>query len=304
MVNQWLFGVTGVKRSKSQKIDINHLCVIPWSLDFSICISLRPSINVMGSKVNQGSFGVTRVKRSNSIKMLWINVISWSLYHANTIWAWAKKSICISLRPSINVMGSKVNQGSFGVTSVKRSNLPKWYESSVIILMHMHQLETLYQWHGVNGQSGVIWDHRRQKVKFTKNKSSMFHSMIIRLKHMHQLETLYQCHGVKGQSGPIWGHTSQEVKFNKNAINQCYIPSKHYSNGPVIASNGLLPAITDTADGSLPVSICYWYMYGCHFLPSSSEPLMGLYPAGYGITLLSSAPEKRDFLCMFWHSVT
>ena len=60
--------------------------------------------------------------------------------------------------------------------------------------MHIHQLETLYQCYEVNGQSGVIWGDKGQKVKFVKNDiNHMFHTMIIRLDgHMDQLQTLYQ----------------------------------------------------------------------------------------------------------------
>ena len=44
--------------------------------------------------------------------------------------------------------------------------------------MHMHHLETLYQFYEVNDQSGVIWGHSGQKVKFAKKryKSYIFHT--------------------------------------------------------------------------------------------------------------------------------
>ena len=39
--------------------------------------------------------------------------------------------------------------------------------SMTIILIHVHQLETIYLSYGVICQSGVIWDHWGQKVVFT-----------------------------------------------------------------------------------------------------------------------------------------
>ena len=40
--------------------------------------------------------------------------------------------------------------------------------SMTIRLIHVHQLETLYLYHGVKYQPGVIWGHRGQKVIFSK----------------------------------------------------------------------------------------------------------------------------------------
>ena len=68
-----------------------------------MCISLRPSTYVMGSKVNLGSFGVTGVKRSFSPKMLLLQ-ITWHGYVTHAY-------VYISLRPSIPFMGSRSTWG-------------------------------------------------------------------------------------------------------------------------------------------------------------------------------------------------
>ena len=68
-----------------------------------MCISLRPSTYVMGSKVNLGSFGVTGVKRSFSPKMLLLQ-ITWYGYVTHAY-------IYISLRPSIPFMESRSTWG-------------------------------------------------------------------------------------------------------------------------------------------------------------------------------------------------
>ena len=36
-------------------------------------------------------------------------------------------------------------------------------------LIHIDQLDTLYQCHGLGNSPGVTWGHRGQKVIFTKN---------------------------------------------------------------------------------------------------------------------------------------
>ena len=40
-------------------------------------------------------------------------------------------------------------------------------QNMIIRLIHVDQLETLYLCYGVKCQSGVIWGHWGQKVKFT-----------------------------------------------------------------------------------------------------------------------------------------
>ena len=55
-----------------------------------------------------------------------------------------------------------------------------------------------------------------------------------------------------------------------------FMPSKHYGNGPVMASDGLLSAITDAADdGPPPVSIRYWCTYGSRFLAKQLRATYG-----------------------------
>ena len=70
-------------------------------------------------------------------------------------------------------MGVEIQLGTFGVTGVKRSVLPKCYFSYklygiVMELMHIRQLDTLYKSYGSRNSAGVIWGHRGQKIIFTK----------------------------------------------------------------------------------------------------------------------------------------
>ena len=56
-------------------------------------------------------------------------------------------------------VGSKVKPGSCGVMKDKRSFLPMINSLTIIRLMHIHKLETLYLNCGVNDQPGVILGH-------------------------------------------------------------------------------------------------------------------------------------------------
>ena len=80
-------------------------------------------------------------------------------------------------------MGLEIQLGSFGVTGVKRSVLPKCYFSYklygiIMELMHIRQLDTLYKSYGSRNSAGVIWGHRGQKVIFTKNVVSPLDYMV------------------------------------------------------------------------------------------------------------------------------
>ena len=77
---------------------------------------------------------------------------------------------------------------------------------------------------------------------------------------------------IKDRHNPLIYFKSNLCKRLSNSYN---LPSKHYGNGPVMASNGLLPAITDTADGSPPVSIRYWYYVRLPFLAEQLQAIYG-----------------------------
>ena len=86
--------------------------------------------------------------------------------------------------------------------------------------MHINQLDTLYKIYGRKNSSGVIWDHRGQKVIFYQNCYFFYrsHGMVMWLMHVYQLVTLYKSYGRKKSSGVIWGHRGQKFIFTKNAI--------------------------------------------------------------------------------------
>ena len=88
-----------------------------WSCDSCTCISLTPLYKSYGSK---NSPGVIWGHRGQKV-IFTINATSPTDYRVRS------RDSCtyIRLTPSTNVMGLKINTGSFGVTGVKRSFSPK-----------------------------------------------------------------------------------------------------------------------------------------------------------------------------------
>ena len=87
-------------------------------------------------------------------------------------------------------------------------------------LVHIDQLDTLYQSYGLRNSPWVTWGHRGQKVIFTKKCYFSFkvHGLVMRLIHIDQLDTLYKSYGSRNSPGVTWGHRGQKVIFTKNAI--------------------------------------------------------------------------------------
>ena len=96
-----------------------------------------------------------------------------------TVWS-GDSCICNQLDTLYKVMGLEIQLGSFGVTGVKRSVLPKKLFLNklygiVMELMHIRHLDTLYKSYGSRNSAGVIWG---QKVIFTKNVVSPLDYMV------------------------------------------------------------------------------------------------------------------------------
>ena len=121
-------------------------------------------------------------------------------------------------------------------------------------LIHIDQLDTIYQSYGLRNSLGVTWGHRGQKVIFTAGQgmaivhiasaslpgyglrnspwvtfqkviftkkcyfSFKVHGLVMRLIHIDQLDTLYKSYGSRNSPGVTWGHRGQKVIFTKNAI--------------------------------------------------------------------------------------
>ena len=162
---------------------------------------------------------------------IWGHLGSWSdnviftkkaiTYPCNTAWP-CNSYMVISLIPSIYVMGSNVNIGSFGVTEIKRSFSLKCCNPSMLHsmtikmrLIYVHQLET-FIFYGFECQSGVIW----VTGQGSKGCSNLKHFQTLRNMHVGQLETFYLCWGQMS----IWGHFG--VTGVKRSFSQkCYNPS-------------------------------------------------------------------------------
>ena len=122
-------------------------------------------------------------------------------------------------------MGLEIHPGSFGVTLVKRSFLPKMLfllqipchgHGTHIYLSAIYPLQRLWVEKFSRGHLGSLESKGlfHQKCYF----SFRLHGMVIGLMHIHQLDTLYKSYGSKISPGVIWGHRGQKVIFTKNAI--------------------------------------------------------------------------------------
>ena len=122
--------------------------------------------------VDQGSRGLTGVKRSSTLKMLLLTHIT-SYSHVS--------HVCeVSTHSVYKVCSISRSEVIWGHRGQKIKNHQNCYRLSmlqvmIIILMHMSQLKTIYQCYGVKCQSGVIWRHKCQKVKFTKIATSTYY---------------------------------------------------------------------------------------------------------------------------------
>ena len=145
----------------------------------------------------------TKYGSKNSPGVIWVYWGQKVIFTKNSIsptddMPWSYDScILISYIPYTKVIGLAIQSGSFGVTGVKRSFLPKMLFLPQITC-HSHVTNVYWsaiyplQSYGSRNSAMVIWGYWGQKVIFTKNAISPYrlYAMVMWLKYIDQLYTL------------------------------------------------------------------------------------------------------------------